>query len=537
MAQGTAEGILVDSGTRPTLTSCIFAGLGSYAVDAPVDDVGLITGMGFGANQAGLPAEGGTISHTTSWERPTAPIVLAGSTTLSAGVTWSLAPGTVLELGRNASIVVQGTLQAQGNAAAPIVVTSASPQPEPGDWGNLQIDGTAAAGSVLSYVQLFYGSEGNGGNGMLTLTNGANISVSNSVVAQGTTGGIVVDHATRPTLSSCIFAGLVSYAVDAPADDVGLITGMAFGPNQAGLAAEGGTISHTTSWERPTTPIVLTSFATLAAGVTWTLAPGTVLEMGQDVSIVVEGTLLAQGSAAAPIVFTSALAQPKPGDWGNLQIDGTTAVGSLLSYVQLYYGGTGNGGNAMLTLTHGANIDVTNSVVAQGTAEGIVADNATRPTLTSCIFAGLGSYAIDAPVDDVGLITGAGFGANQAGLLAEGGTISHATSWELPAAPIVLAGGTTLPAGVTWTLAPGTILELERSASTLVQGTLQAQGNAAAPIVLTSALAPPRSGDWGNLRIDGTGGGWQRAELRAALLRRRGQRGRRHADADQRSQH
>ncbi len=50
--------------------------------------------------------------------------------------------------------------------------------------------------------------------------------------------------------------------------------------------------------------VELTETTTIAAGTTLTVAPGTTVTLGADVSLIVEGELLAQGTAEAPIVFT-----------------------------------------------------------------------------------------------------------------------------------------------------------------------------------------------------------------------------------------
>jgi hypothetical protein len=502
-AQGSGNGIAVDNNTRPTISNCTFGNLANYAITAPVDDLGLITGAGFGPNQRGFQLAGGTISHSANWEAPGAPFVLEGGVTLPAGVSLTLPPGLVVEMGSSGSLLVQGTLVARGTAAAPIVFTSDSAQPAPDSWYGLVVDGATALNSVLDHVQVFYGSATSSGDALLALTEGANITVSNSVFAQGSGNGIAVDGNTRPTISTCVFAGLTGYAITAPVDDLGLITGAGFGPNQRGFQLAGGTISHSASWEAPGVPFVLEGGVTLPAGVSLTLPPGLVVEMGSNGSLLVQGTLVARGTAAAPIVFTSDSAQPAPDSWYGLVVDGATALNSVLDHVQVFYGSATSSGDALLALTEGANITVSNSVFAQGSGNGIAVDGTTRPTISTCVFAGLTGYAITAPVDDLGLITGAGFGPNQRGFQLAGGTISHSASWEAPGVPFVLEGGVTLPAGVSLTLPPGLVVEMGSNGSLLVQGTLVARGTAAAPIVFTSDSAQPAPDNWYGLVVDG----------------------------------
>jgi len=348
----------------------------------------------------------GTLTSTV-WSG--GPYLLSGAVTLPANTTLSIAPGTMLEMGPGAYLLVQGTLTARGADTAPIIVTSAPPpptapaatvaawQPKPGDWQYLKFDGARAAGSVLDHVQLLYGSANGGAYGMLSLTGGANVQVTNSVFTQGRSIGIWIDFSTRPTIANCVFTELGGYAVDAPVDDLGLITGASYGPSQRGIRGAG-TISHGASWERPDVPYELTGGLTLARGSALTITPGTTLEMEPGAYLLVQGTLTAHGTAAAPILVTSAPPpptapaatvaawQPKPGDWQYLKFDGTGAASSVLDHVQLFYGSANGGAYGMLSLTGGANMRVTNSIFAQGTSAGIWVDDGTTPTITGCTF-------------------------------------------------------------------------------------------------------------------------------------------------------
>jgi hypothetical protein len=419
-AQGSSNGIAVDASTRPTITNCIFANLAGYAATAPVDDLGLITGAGFGPNQRGFQLAGGTISHSASWQLPTVPFVLEGSVTLPASVSLTLPPGMVVEMGSTGSFLVQGTLKAQGTAAAPIVFTTDSAQPTPNSWYGLAIAGTSASGSVLDHVQMFYGSSTSQGAGLLALTGGANISVSNSVFAQGFSNGIAVDASTRPTITNCIFTNLAGYAATAPVDDLGLITGAGFGPNQRGFQLAGGTISHSAIWEVPTVPFVLEGSVTLPANVSLTLPPGMVVQMGSSGSFLVQGTLKAQGTAAAPIVFTTDSAKPTKNSWYGLAIAGTTASNSVLDYVQVFYGSSTSQGNGLLAITSGANITVSNGVFAHGGGGGIWVDDGTSPAIIHCNFYDLSSAAISIPKQDAASVHDNSFGPGQQGLQLRG---------------------------------------------------------------------------------------------------------------------
>ena len=114
-----------------------------------------------------------------------------------------------------------------------------------------------------------------------------------------------------------------------------------------------GPITSNTIWTPDGSPYVLNGQITIAAGTTLTLVPGAVVK-GRSFSgwLQVNGILLAQGTAAAPIVFTSERDDsvggdtngdgdrtwPGPGDWYGLQFTGTSS-GNVLDHVVVRYGG------------------------------------------------------------------------------------------------------------------------------------------------------------------------------------------------------
>jgi hypothetical protein len=80
-------------------------------------------------------------------------------------------------------------------------------------------------------------------------------------------------------------------------------------------------------------------------GIVVTITPGTTVKVAcpQDTypcesDLLVQGTLLAQGSVAEPILITSAADTPAKGDWGHIYFQ-QDSRNSLLEYVTVEYGG------------------------------------------------------------------------------------------------------------------------------------------------------------------------------------------------------
>ncbi|AMV72408.1 hypothetical protein JCM30471_09250 [Desulfuromonas carbonis] len=86
-----------------------------------------------------------TLLSDTVWDGT---VLVDGILTVPVGVTLEIRPGSVVRFTRNDSngdqigeheIFVQGTFLALGNAAAPILFTSAEAQPQAGDWGAINM--------------------------------------------------------------------------------------------------------------------------------------------------------------------------------------------------------------------------------------------------------------------------------------------------------------------------------------------------------------------------------------------------------------
>lgn len=116
---------------------------------------------------------------------------------------------------------------------------------------------------------------------------------------------------------------------------------------QSGTLEVGGPISSNTIWTSDKTYYVTDNVVVLE-NITLTIQAGTVVKFAPGKSLLIGGTLIANGSAHQPIVFTSARATPAPGDWGLIKFGDTAAdalldanneylAGSILRYVRVEY--------------------------------------------------------------------------------------------------------------------------------------------------------------------------------------------------------
>lgn len=120
-------------------------------------------------------------------------------------------------------------------------------------------------------------------------------------------------------------------------------------------------INANTTWTNIGSPYDVTATIRVLAGATLTIEPGVVVRMGAGTSLLVEGTMIADGTDVDRITFTSAAGTPAAGDWNGIEFRNTSNTGSVFDHVLIEYGG-GPARDAMLYYTTGAfAVAVTNS--------------------------------------------------------------------------------------------------------------------------------------------------------------------------------
>ncbi|NOY13205.1 MAG: hypothetical protein GXP51_05830 [Deltaproteobacteria bacterium] len=113
---------------------------------------------------------------------------------------------------------------------------------------------------------------------------------------------------------------------------------------EASLYYQGETsLYQDTVWEGD---VLIDGILTVAAGTTLEIRPGTRVrftrydsnadQIGEH-EIFIQGRLIARGTAAEPIIFTSAEADPRPGDWGAINMVMSEENANLLEYCRVEY--------------------------------------------------------------------------------------------------------------------------------------------------------------------------------------------------------
>jgi hypothetical protein len=105
----------------------------------------------------------GAITANTTWTQALSPYQVSGDISIVSGAALSIEPGVTVYFNSGTNLIVtSGALIARGNAALPIIFTSAldivGSTPAPGDWGQLRfMDGSNDATTILEYAQIRFG--------------------------------------------------------------------------------------------------------------------------------------------------------------------------------------------------------------------------------------------------------------------------------------------------------------------------------------------------------------------------------------------
>ena len=287
-----------------------------------------------------------------------------------------------------------------------------------------------------------------------------------------------------------------------------------------------GNITADTTWTAANSPYIVTCDVIVDAGVTLTIEPGVVVKFGgtyRDLKI--DGTLLAEGTAAEPITFTSlkddeaggdtnsdgSASSPWPGDWDGLRFYGSS-TGSVLDHAVVRYGSGPNHENIYVATS---DVTLTNNTIAYGYNDGLYFDNALPPSLDNNSFTDNGRYAVYARLTDNGdsiALSGNTATGNLVNGFCVAGSIGGVVSWDGDETfPFVLIDDLTINQGASLTLTPGTVFKGRSYTDALkVNGALLAEGTTDEPITFT-AIADDEVG--GDTNDDGAAsspapGGW-----------------------------
>ena len=423
--------IYMDGNTNVAVDHSLFKNAATCAINtSPEADptlADMAPGDFTGSDYNGLCLRGETVDLNTTWDETEATYVLLNDVTLTSGFTLTWGPGIVLKpQAYYASLVVDGTLNANGTDSQPIYVTSFNDDtvggqtnnnanaPGPGQWDSIYFRGGSSG--TLSHVEFRYGTN------LIYMDGNTNVAVDHSLFKNAATCAINTSPEADPTLADM-----------APGDFTG--------SDYNGLCLRGETVDLNTTWDETEATYVLLNDVTLTSGFTLTWGPGIVLKpQAYYASLVVDGTLNANGTDSQPIYVTSFnddtvggqtnnnANAPGPGQWDSIYFRGGSS--GTLSHVEFRYG------TNLIYMDGNTNVAVDHSLFKNAATCAINTSPEVDPTLADM-----------APGDFTG--------SDYNGLCLRGETVDLNTTWDETEATYVLLNDVTLTSGFTLTWGPG----------------------------------------------------------------------------------
>jgi hypothetical protein len=279
----------------------------------------------------------------------------------------------------------------------------------------------------------------------------------------------------------------------------------------------GGAVTSDRKLTKACSPYTITSDISVGGNATLTIEAGVTLRFNPDKSVLVgsadsgSGKLIATGTAAEPIVFTSSNSSPMAGDWSGVRLETNTMNGTTLRYMKFDYCGgygaclLGTGGVKPYRVT----VDHVQFNHLPAYANAITEkDKDSNFAIQSCTFTGLGpqSYAVAVFAPSFsGIDTTNAF--NGFSVLLMGGKVEFNTTWKNVGTTVVVSddihvSGAPTP---TLTIAAGSLFKFTTNTGIVVgydkPGKLVAVGTATSPVAFTSSMASPAAGDWSGIHV------------------------------------
>ncbi|MGH7595926.1 MAG: PKD domain-containing protein, partial [bacterium] len=317
-------------------------------------------------------------NQTGVWRKAGSPYLVVGSVTVPSGDSLRIEPGVVVNVEQaNFAITVRGTLNAIGTAADSILITSNKPTKAGGQWDGIEflggrgtldycvieaagsnnstadrsgirIEGSSSAVSISHSVIRKIINTSNRVSYGLWIRNSSSATVMETRIEEVETDGIRVELNAAAIVTACEIRNNgndgLEFSTSGSSVEVSSVTatnihnnaGYGVRVNSSGKSPEirgnvisgngiaglgiSGTIDQNMAWEMNTDLIGAT---TLSAGRTLTIAPGVVVEgIGSTIGLTIQGNLMAVGSVADSIVFTSDDAIKAGGQWRGITISG-----------------------------------------------------------------------------------------------------------------------------------------------------------------------------------------------------------------------
>ncbi|MCR9246301.1 MAG: right-handed parallel beta-helix repeat-containing protein [bacterium] len=492
------------------------------------------------SNLAAQTPISGPLSGTLS-----AGVYTATNINVASGQTLTLSAGVIIKFVGARQFVIDGTLICNGVAANPVIFTDDADDSAGGDtnnngpsvgasgsWYNLVFRSGSAASS-LNHTEVRYA--GTSSYTAIDVQN-VDITVTNSLIRDCNGRGFSLNSNSAPTISGCTVQNCGNRAFDnVPIYAVpGLTNNTATGNSLDVLRITTGSVTSNLTLDLP--PMVGGAFLLAAnlnvpTGVTLTLAPGVVIKWEGARQVVIDGTLLSQGTVGSPVVLTDDLddsiagdttkngaSSGNPGAWYNIVLR-NGQIGSVIDHTELRFAGTA--GYTAIDI-QATSLPITNTLIRDCNGRGFSLNSNSAPTISNCTVQNCGNRAFDnVPIYAVPGFTNNVATGNSLDVLriTTGAVNSNLTLGLVPmtGGAYLMASNVNVASGVTFVIDPGVVIKWEGARQMVVSGTLDCQGTSTSPIIFTDDIDDSVAGDTTkNGASNGAPGAWYNIALTAS---------------------
>ena len=534
----------------------------------------------------GVAIETGDISRPITWQAGDLPwlVIPRSLIDVDTGGKLTVEPGAVVKLGEAVRLTVgRGRLELGGASGPRSLVTAltddacdasggtevcdsngdgAITTPRPGVWQYLRVE-QQSQGATIENALIRYGGARGSSQSMLQMEHDKD-RLASTEIAFSETNGIACDEANAfyivgNDIHDNLLAGLKLGAVangmtvylegNRIHDNQGAAIDMdanvrlelddpdnpaapepnSLERNRINGAAVSGDATISRVWKASTIPFIVTGDLEVSQQSVLTIEAGTVIKLDGGKLTSTRGAIVAQGSAEAPVIFTSVNDRsvgtnakpldgdidPRPGDWEGIELNCLSrSTCSRFEHVEVRFAGGRDQNVPALTIQNEA-VEVAFARIADGAGPGLLFDN-TGGLLENSTIEGMYSDAIvieatqpiqpriremnvtgnrgavirmDANAEPI--VEGMAFDDNAINGAAVEGGVSVRRLWKRSALPYVLVGGGVfVGANAAIEVEAGTVIKAEQGAGIDIRrgGTFNAplRGSGDAPVVITS---------------------------------------------------
>lgn len=324
------------------------------------------------------------ITENTTWEAKKT-YVVEGIIAIHADLT--IEPGTTIKFKENSGFIVgeyeYGSLLAEGTEEEPIIFTSFAKIKSLGDWEYIEFaENNSSSRSSFAYCTIEYG----GNSEAMLYVNGTTIKMNNCTIQNSKNNG--VQFRFKGKFSQCNnnlihFCGKYPVVANINAIHTLDASNTILADNGYGILVTDGDeyeIDGQYTWQKFDADYYITESFSVSnenSDASLTINPGCNLLFSPDCYLYVGqyyyGKLVANGTADAPISFTSSANSPAAGDWGAVYFDENTSAGSILNYCNISYGSHADWG--IIQIWNNSNTTITNCKISYSLGHGIYINN------------------------------------------------------------------------------------------------------------------------------------------------------------------